>query len=181
MTARRIVTGHDAEGRAVILSDGPVPTVYDNLGAPGLVFREVWETPATPAPIAPSEPEPTDHALKLAPPPNGVRIRIVDIPPDGKSGRGDRAAAKAVFDNIGAAHALAADAPHPFMHRTETVDFGIVLDGEITLIVDRGETVVRAGDVIVQRGTNHAWANRTDRVCRIAFVLIDGKFAPGLA
>ncbi|MBV8536473.1 MAG: cupin domain-containing protein, partial [Alphaproteobacteria bacterium] len=136
MTGRRIVTGHDAEGRAIILSDGPVPKVYDALGAPGLVFREVWETAAIPAPIAPDEPEPTDHALKLAPPLGGVRIRIVDIPPEGQGGR-DRAAAKAVFDNIGAAHALATDAPHPFMHRTETVDFGIVLEGEITLIVDR--------------------------------------------
>ncbi|MGH8035279.1 MAG: cupin domain-containing protein, partial [Lysobacterales bacterium] len=67
-----------------------------------------------------------------------------------------------------------------FMHRTETVDYGIVLEGELVLIVDEGETTVRAGDIVVQRGTNHAWANRSDRPCRIAFILIDGVFASGL-
>ena len=67
------------------------------------------------------------------------------------------------------------------MHRTETIDYGIVLEGEITLIMDEGETVVRAGDIVIQRGTNHGWANRTDRNCRIAFILIDGTFAPDLA
>jgi uncharacterized cupin superfamily protein len=66
------------------------------------------------------------------------------------------------------------------MHRTESVDYGIVLEGEITLIVDKGETVVRAGDIVIQRGTNHAWANRSGKNCRIAFILIDGQFAGGL-
>jgi len=66
------------------------------------------------------------------------------------------------------------------MHRTETVDYGIVLEGEITLVMDVGETVVRAGDIVVQRGTNHGWANRSDRNCRIAFVLIDGTYEDGL-
>ena len=65
---------------------------------------------------------------------------------------------------------------HAFMHRTETVDYGIVLDGELVLIMDLGETIVRAGDIVIQRGTNHGWANRSDRNCRIAFILIDGKF-----
>ena len=62
------------------------------------------------------------------------------------------------------------------MHRTETVDYGIVLEGELVLILDEGETVCRPGDIIIQRGTNHGWANRTDRNCRIAFILIDGQF-----
>ena len=66
------------------------------------------------------------------------------------------------------------------MHRTETIDYGIVLEGEITLIMDEGETVVRAGDIVIQRGTNHGWANRSDRNCRIAFILIDGQFGPDL-
>ena len=66
------------------------------------------------------------------------------------------------------------------MHRTETVDYGIVLDGEITLVMDVGETVVRAGDIVIQRGTNHGWANRSGRNCRIAFVLIDGRFEDGV-
>ena len=67
------------------------------------------------------------------------------------------------------------------MHRTETVDYGIVIEGEITLLVDEGETLVRAGDIVVQRGTNHAWANRSGRTCRIAFILIDGQFTDGLS
>ena len=70
---------------------------------------------------------------------------------------------------------------HAHMHKTQTVDYGIVLDGEIVLIMDEGETVCRRGDIIIQRGTNHGWANRTDKNCRIAFILIDGKFDPALA
>jgi uncharacterized cupin superfamily protein len=66
------------------------------------------------------------------------------------------------------------------MHRTETIDYGIVLDGEIVLIMDEGETTVRAGDIVIQRGTNHGWANRSNRPCRVCFVLIDGKFHPAL-
>jgi uncharacterized cupin superfamily protein len=66
------------------------------------------------------------------------------------------------------------------MHRTETIDYGIVLEGEITLIVDEGETIVRAGDIVIQRGTNHGWANRSRSNCRIAFILIDGRFSGGL-
>ncbi len=178
---RRVVTGHNAAGKAVILEDGPVPKVYDQLGQEGLVFMEVWETRATPAPIDPSEAEPTDHDLNLAPPKNGVRIRVLDIPPDKDTFNDDVASsAKAVFDRIGAGAAHSADAPHPFMHRTETVDFGIVLDGELVLIVDEGETTVRKGDIVVQRGTNHAWSNRSDKPCRIAFVLIDGAFGEAL-
>ena len=69
---------------------------------------------------------------------------------------------------------------HAFMHRTETVDYGIVLEGEITLVLDEGETVVRAGDIVVQRGTNHGWANRSGKGCRIAFVLVDGRYEDGL-
>jgi len=176
MSVRRIVTGHDPDGKAVIQSDGAVPKVFDELGPPGLAFMEIWETRAAPAPIAPREPEPTDHDLRLLPPAHGVRIRIVDLPPEGEGGTRAGADPQAVFEKIGAPHAWSADAKHPFMHRTETIDYGIVLEGEVTLIVDRGETVVRAGDIVIQRGTNHAWANRSKARCRIAFVLIDGKF-----
>ena len=70
-------------------------------------------------------------------------------------------------------------AVHPLMHRNQTLDYGIVTEGELTLILDRGETIVRAGDIIIQRGTTHAWANRSDRNCRVAFVLIDGQFVDG--
>lgn len=67
------------------------------------------------------------------------------------------------------------------MHRTQTVDYGIVLEGEITMVLDRGETALQAGDVVIQNGTNHAWANRSGKICRMAFVLIDGRFSPDIA
>ena len=180
---RRIVTGHDADGCAIIVSDG-VPDRVESLGPHGPTFYELWNTRETPAMIDRLGGEPEESGLILAPPANGTRIRILDIEPDSDDILELSAEeAKAHVDKIGAGDASArgrGDAPHPFMHRTETIDYGIVLDGELTLIVDKGETVVRTGDVIVQKGTNHAWANRSGRVCRIAFVLIDGKFTEGL-
>ena len=72
------------------------------------------------------------------------------------------------------------EAPHPLMHRTQTIDYGIVIEGELTMILDRSETIVKAGDIVIQRGTNHAWANRTNKICRVAFILIDGQFDESL-
>jgi hypothetical protein len=180
---RRIVTGHDTDNRAVILSDEPPPRVQ-RIGTQGPVFYEVWNTRETPVRIDRASGEPEEEQLTLSPPKNGTRIRVLDIPPETEDlKRLDADAAREHFAEIGAAGASTAgtaNAPHPFMHRTETIDYGIVLEGEITLIVDRGETVVRAGDIVIQRGTNHAWANRSGKNCRIAFVLIDGHFEGGL-
>jgi quercetin dioxygenase-like cupin family protein len=148
---RRVVTGHDEQGTSIVLSDGPPPvttTVSD-----GAVFHELWVTSAMPAPLTATEPEPTEGPLLVPPPPNGVKVRINEIP---------------------------AGAASP-MHRTSTVDVGIVLAGEITLILDDSETVLGAGDVIVQRGTDHKWENRSDAVARIAFILVDGVFTDELA
>src|SRR5579883_1966626 len=82
------------------------------------------------------------------------------------------------FAEIGDAHAstVKADSPHPLMHRTESIDYGVVIAGEITLILDKGEASLRAGDVVIQRGTNHAWANRSGKTCRMLFILVDGRF-----
>ena len=91
---------------------------------------------------------------------------------------------QAHFAEVGAADAPAnsgAGSRHPFMHRTQTVDYGIMLEGELTLIMDEGETVIYPGDIVVQRGTSHGWANRSGKTCRIAFILIDGEFTDGLA
>jgi len=131
----------------VILSDGPAPK---SLEIPSAVFHEIWSTAETPAPVRPEEPaEPTARPLRTPPEPNGTVIRIVCLQP----------------------HAASP------MHRTESVDYGIVLEGEVHLVLDDGsDTRLGPGDVVVQRGTDHAWENRTDSVTRIAFVLIDGKF-----
>ncbi|MCX6594722.1 MAG: cupin domain-containing protein [Acidobacteria bacterium] len=180
---RRIVTGHDQDGHAIIQSDAP-PTRVQQIGGPGgPTFVEVWSTRETPAVIDRQSGEPAESGLVLPPPKNGTRIRVIDFPPEGEAIRkltGAEAAEKfAEMGDEGAARA-AQGAPHPLMHRTQTVDYGIVLAGELTLVMDRGETVVRAGDIVIQRGTNHAWANRTDANCRVAFVLIDGQFTGGL-
>ena len=178
---RRIVTGHDPQGRSVVQEDGPPERIVTLGGDSGTTFHEVWNTRATPAPVDRASGEPAEPGISLLPPAGGTRIRILDIPPDdGSVAALPREAVRALFEAIGAGHALAENPRHPLMHRTETVDYGIVLEGEIVLILDESETIVRAGDIIVQRGTSHAWANRSGSNARIAFVLIDGRFDEGL-
>ena len=151
MTApRRIVTGHDASGRSVVLSDAPTPKTLD-IGT--AFFHELWATTAVPAPLDASEPEPTTRPLRTGPDAGGVVARFTEMSP-------------------GAA------AP---MHRTESLDIGIVLDGETWLILDDGsETRMGPGDVVVQRATNHAWANRSDAPVRMMFAMIDGAITDDL-
>jgi hypothetical protein len=181
---RRVVTGHDTAGRAIIQSDAP-PTRVQVVGKNGPTFYEVWNTRETPAVIDRNGAEPAELQLTLAPPKGGTRIRVLDIPAETEeTAKIDAATARAHFAEIGAADASThgrEQSKHPFMHRTESIDYGIVLEGEITLIVDEGEATVRAGDIVIQRGTNHGWANRSGRNCRIAFILIDGQFTDGLA
>ena len=182
---RRIVTGHDAQGRAVIQEDGPASRVQRIGGETGPRFHEIWNTRATPVPIDAASGEPHEDGISLAPPKNGTRIRVLDIPPDDPSlDHITPEEARAHFAEIGAGDASSyegAGSRHARMHRTETIDYGIVLEGEIVLIMDEGETTIRAGDIVIQRGTNHGWANRSGRNCRIAFILIDGEFQGELA
>jgi quercetin dioxygenase-like cupin family protein len=149
--ARRVVTGHDAGGRSVVLEDGPTPRTH---AVPGAVFHELWNTTASPVPLDPEEPrEPTDRPVVTPPGPNGTIVRIVDFEPRSRSP----------------------------MHRTETVDYGIVLSGELTLVLDDGsETPLRRGDVVVQRGTAHAWVNPSAESAQMVFVLVDGRFSDEL-
>lgn len=150
-TPRRVVTGHDERGTSVVLSDGAPPV--RRVAADGAVFHELWSTDATPAPVAAREPEPTERDLTVPPSPSGTKIRINEIPPGAASP----------------------------MHRTETVDYGIVLSGQIWLVLDGGaETALHAGDVVVQRGTDHRWENRGEEVARVAFVLVGGAFTEDL-
>jgi len=180
---RRIVTGHDSEGRAVILSDTPPARVQQIGGPGGPTFFEVWNTRDMPVLIDRRSGEPEESGLVLAPPKGGTRIRVIDFRPEGDAIRALTAAeATEKFAEMGGKDAArsATGAPHPLMHRTQTLDYGIVLEGELTLVLDDGETTARAGDIIIQRGTNHAWANRSDKNCRVAFVLIDGQYVDGL-
>lgn len=178
----RVLTGHDSDGTAVAVQVGPPPHVAHIAAIPGTVFHELWATLGAPAPVD-NGPDPTLGPLVLPPPRHGTRLRIVDIPPDTQEFLRDGAARmQDAFAQIGDASAstVTKDSPHPLMHRTESVDYGVVLAGECTLVLDRGEVVLRPGHVVIQRGTNHAWANRSGAVCRMLFVLIDGTFAPDI-
>lgn len=177
-TFRRVVTAHDAEGKAIIIADAP-PVHSQLIGGPGgPTFIEVWHTTETPALLPPVPALPDEDQLILPPPKNGSRIRVIEFPPESDAIRqlsGAEAAAK--FKDMGdqQASTSAEGAPHPLMHRTETLDYGIVLEGELTLILDREETTIHAGDIVIQCGTNHAWSNRSLRTCRVAFILLDGQ------
>lgn len=179
-TFRRIVTGHNKQGKAIIISDAP-PVLTQLIGGPGgPTFFEVWHTAETPAAINLQPGVAEENSLVLSPPKNGTRLRVIEFPPEGDAIRnltGAEAAAK--FKQMGdeQASTSAAGAAHPLMHRTATVDYGIVLAGEITLILDQEETTIRTGDIVIQSGTNHAWANRSSQTCRMAFMLIDGEFS----
>lgn len=174
----RVVTGHAADGRAIVIENGPLPTVVSLEAIPGTVFHEVWSTDRTPA-VIDNGADPTVGPIRLPPPSNGTRIRFVDMPPDTEDYLAHGAERMAAaFSAIGdaAASTVQADSPHPLMHRTETIDYGIVIEGEAVLVLDDSEVPLRAGSVVIQRGTNHAWANRSGKVCRMAFILVDGAY-----
>jgi len=144
---RRVVTGHDQANVAKILTDGPATNA--KYPQPGTVSTMIWCTDGSP-PSMPIGETPEDMGARIigtAPPARGSRFAIIDFPPG--------------------------NAPH--MHRTETIDYVIVLEGEIEMDMDQSSVRLKAGDVMVQRGTNHAWANRSDKRARVAFVLLDAE------
>lgn len=179
----RVVTGHDERGKAVVASNRALPLVVEIAAIPGTIFHEVWSTLGSPASVD-NGADPTLGALMLPPPKLGTRIRFVDIPPDTVDCLSDSASRmQEAFAQIGDAKAstVKADSPHPLMHRTESVDYGIVIEGEMTLVLDDSEVLLKQGSVVVQRGTNHAWANRSGKPCRMLFVLVDGQCDPAIA
>lgn len=169
---RRVVTGVDDSGKAVVISDTKSPNVLERPNRPGVALHNFWQTDTTPAPID-GPTETVDGPLVLHPPVNGTIFRIVEYHPEDPDVLKTLDGA-AAFAEMGAAHHVIENARHPFMHRTETVDYGIVLTGEIYMMLDEQDILLKAGDVIIQRGTNHAWSNRGSEPCLIAFVLIDG-------
>jgi quercetin dioxygenase-like cupin family protein len=168
---RRIVTGHDARGRSIFVSDGPSPHVLTIGGRTDFALTNLWVTDSAPARNVGSA-DAADRAVVLEPPKNGSIFRVVEFPPE--TGQAfDRTTA---FSAMGADHAMDPDASrHPGMHKTDTVDYAIVLAGEIWALMDEGETLMKAGDCLVQRGTNHAWANRSDGPCLVAFILVSAE------
>jgi quercetin dioxygenase-like cupin family protein len=143
----RFVTGHDAGKTAKVIMQGPATNA--KYPSPGAVSTMIWSTDRTPADISigGNVEDLGARIIGTAPPANGTRFAIIDFPPGNT----------------------------PRMHRTETIDYAIVLEGEIEMDMDDSTVKMKAGDVMVQRGTNHAWANRSSRRTRVAFVLIDAE------
>ena len=144
---RRIVTGHDTHDVAKVIKDGPASN--EKYPGPGIVSTMIWCTDETPADIAVGEgiEDMGARIIGTTPPPRGTRFAVIDFPP------GNRAV----------------------MHRTETIDYVVVISGEIDMDMDDSTVHLKAGDVMVQRGTNHAWANRGTERARLAFVLVDAR------
>ena len=180
---RRVVTGHDADGKAVVVSDGPAPFVHVNPKEPEWYSADIFRTGETPARIVSQTPETTLGPRRQMPTKNGTVIRINHFPPEPEAVRNmtpeDSRRAFAALGNEKAS-TFGKGGRHPLMHRTETIDYAIVMEGEITMLLDEGEVVLKAGDVLVQAGTNHAWSNRSDKPCVVCFVLVDGEFEPEL-
>jgi hypothetical protein len=171
---RRIVTGHNGEGRSCIVEDGPSPAVRLVLERPGYRVTNIWRTVGSPAEI--NAPDSIVEHQGVAPPQHGTVIRIIDIPPESSDPNERKRQMIATFGKLFAdADHRSDDRRHPGMHVTESVDYAVVLQGELTAILDTTETIMRAGDVLVQRGTNHAWANRSGTTARVLFVLVAGK------
>ena len=181
---RRVVTGHDANGKAIVVSDGPAPFAITNPQRPGYVSTDIWRTNATPAPIATRPEEPTLGPRRQLPERNGTVIRVNRVMPETDDIRNiTPEESKRIFAALGneKASTFVKNRRHPLMHRTETIDYAVVLAGEIYCVLDDTEVLLTAGDILVQCGTNHAWSNRSNAPCDILFVLIDGRYEPGLA
>jgi mannose-6-phosphate isomerase-like protein (cupin superfamily) len=161
-----VVTGHDRAGKAVVLFDGPAPNVRLRK-ASGLTSTLLWVTDESPAEVSGGA-DKSDREIGVAPPPSGSIFRIVDFPPAAGTGVVDNAA---MIREMGIEKIPGAPR-HAMMHRTRSIDYAVVISGEIDMLLDEGEVHLKAGDAIVQQATNHAWVNRGTEPCRIAFVLI---------
>ena len=168
---RRVVTGHNAAGKSIFLSDGPAPNVMSRRTASTTV-TELWETGGAPASNRGTA-DPTDHPYRLPPPKNGTVFRVVDFAP--ASPHAAPVDHNEILRAMGIDPATQGYPRHANTHRTKTIDYAIVLDGEIDMLLDDSEIHVKAGDVLVQQATNHAWVNNGTKPCRIAFILIDAK------
>jgi hypothetical protein len=166
---RRVVTGHDETGRSIIVMDGVAANSRRLMAAGGLQLTELWETARTPASNEGND-DPSTQPRGIEPLPGGSVFRVIEYPPD--SVRLATISPDDYYRDMGATRDSSGKRRHAGMHRTDTIDYVIVLRGEIWAVMDEGETLLRAGDVLIQRGTNHAWSNRTDESCLVAFVLI---------
>jgi mannose-6-phosphate isomerase-like protein (cupin superfamily) len=153
---RRVVTGHDRNGKSIVLSDGPPPQHHPMHGAEvGADFFEIWNSTRSVPVLNATEPEPNERAFSIMPV-SGHLLRIIEIYPPSQGGK------------------------RTVMHRTSTLDYVVVIRGEVVLVLDDSEVTLRPGDVVVQRGTDHAWENRASQPAQMAFFHIDAQFSEQL-
>ena len=164
---RRVVTATNKSGQSYFMIDGPAGNISHQPGR-GLVFHELW---VTDGPLANNEGtrDAATGPVEHHPPPGGSRIRVVEFMPD-KEQKSELASGD--FASIGALQTLIGDREDPSMHRNDTVDYNIVLRGEIYAKTDLGEVLLKPGDVLIQRGTSHTWHNRSDAVCVFASIMV---------
>jgi mannose-6-phosphate isomerase-like protein (cupin superfamily) len=172
---RRVLTGHDQEGKSTIIADGLAPNMKEMPSFPGLALTDLWETTSAPADND-GHSDAAARTIHLEPPTNGTIFRIVEFPPD--SSRPQSSDGREGFKAIGAAHAQDKHSSDPIMHKTSTVDYIVVLQGQIYAVLEKGETLLRPGDVFIQRGTNHSWSVRGTEPCVIAVVLVNAAPVP---
>jgi mannose-6-phosphate isomerase-like protein (cupin superfamily) len=174
---RRVVVS-DENDRSKAISDGPSPDVRTDPARPGFASTRMWVTDHTPVPLKGlSESLHMPHALE--PPPGGSVCRVVQFPPDASyRGKVGAKEVRAWFAAMGSpsASTYSPEAPHPYMQKTRTLDFALIIEGEITLVLDTEEVHLQAGDTVVQRGTNHAWSNRSAQPCIVAFSSHDAAY-----
>lgn len=175
VAVRRVVTGTNAAGRSVFLMDGPSPHVYQRT-AESVAVIELWETRAAPASNA-GDADAIDHPLRLQPPARGSSFRMLRFMPERqqKAAIAEQMAAGDDGSGIVSAMRKGSGGRAAGFHKTDTVDYAIVISGEIYALMDEGERLLKAGDVLIQRGTNHAWSNRSDAPALVAFVLVDAE------
>jgi len=172
---RRIVTGHNDNGKSIIISDGPSPHAIALAGVSSFGVTDIWKTDQAPASNEGNQ-DPCSAQISLAPPPSGSVFRVVQFPPDEEYvGKWKRDQAFGSMGDSGADAIHESAERHEAMHKTDSIDYAFVLEGEIWAVMDEGEVRMTAGDVLVQRGTNHAWSNRSDKPCMMGFVLIDAQ------
>lgn len=170
-TIRRVITGHDENGVATVISDTEASCILQRPNRPGVTLTNLWMNTKTPAQMERQD-DPVDGPLTLQPPTNGSVFRVVQFDPENPEEL-KKLDGKSAFAEMGAADQIVENARHPFMHRTDSLDYSVILSGEIYMMMDEEEYLLKAGDTVVQQGTNHAWSNRGTEPCLIAFILID--------
>jgi mannose-6-phosphate isomerase-like protein (cupin superfamily) len=165
---RRLVTGHDENGKSIFVLDGIAESVLTVEPMGGLTATYLWETYEAPADNTGAR-DNAERPVHLEPGAMGSIFRVVEFPPD--SVWKDNADAGAAFDALQAGHAADQTSGDASMHKTNRVDYALVIEGEIWAVMDTEERRMQQGDVLIQRGTNHGWSNKSDKNYRVMFVL----------